>query len=71
VISIAEPIDADTLRMRHEFLSMPDLRVSVDDVVTLLAVQPRHARLILESLALDGFLTRLPDGRYERSTPPR
>lgn len=68
MITVAEPIDADALRIRHEFLSAPDLCVSVDEVVALLGLQPRHALLILESLVWEGFLARLPDGRYARTS---
>jgi len=68
MITVAEPIDADTLRVRHEFLTTPDLHVSVDDIVLLLGVHPRHALLILESLVWQGFLARQPDGRYLRSS---
>jgi hypothetical protein len=67
MIAIAEPIDADALRIRHEFLTMPDLRVSVEWCATLLNVPPRHALQILESLTKDGFLAHAPDGQYIRA----
>jgi predicted transcriptional regulator of viral defense system len=67
MITDAEPIDADALRIRHEFLSAPHLRLSVDDVVAQLHVQPRHAMLLLESLVWEGFLGRTFDGQYIRS----
>lgn len=67
MITVADPIDADTLRIRHEFLTLPDLRVSVDHASTLLNVPARHARLILESLVGEGFLERTPDDHYLRS----
>jgi predicted transcriptional regulator of viral defense system len=68
MITFAEPIDLDALRIRHEFLALPDLRVSVDAVGALLHVTSRHARLILESLVREGFLERGADGQYVRST---
>ena len=68
MIAIADPIDLDALRIRHEFLALPDLRVSVDVAGALLHVTSRHARLILESLASEGFLERGADGQYARST---
>jgi predicted transcriptional regulator of viral defense system len=71
VIQTAPPIDADALRLRHEFLSLPDLCVSVDACAQFLDVPPRHARAILESLVEDGFLQRHGDGRYVRAAPPR
>jgi DNA-binding IclR family transcriptional regulator len=71
VITIAPPIEADALRIRHEFLSLPDLCVSVDACAQFLAVPPRHARAMLDSLVEDGLLRRQGDGRYVRATPPR
>jgi hypothetical protein len=68
MITVAEPIDADTLRIRHEFLSRPDLRVSVDYVATLLGIPLRHAQLILESLVWEAFLVRTSDAQYARPT---
>ena len=72
MITVAEPIDADTLRLRHEFLTLPDLCASVDLCATFLDVPPRHARLILECLVREGFLLRNGDERYVRAPhPPR
>ena len=67
MITFAEPTDRDTLRIRHEFLAVPALRASVDNVATLLAATPRHARTALDSLVLEGFLERAADGQYVRS----
>jgi DNA-binding IclR family transcriptional regulator len=69
MITTADPIDLDALRIRHEFLALPDLRASVDVIAALLHVTARHARLILESLVREGFLERGADGQYAR--PPR
>jgi hypothetical protein len=66
MITAAEPIDADTLRIRHEFLTRADLSVSADDVAEWLDVPLRHAARMLESLVLEGFLGRTPDARYRR-----
>jgi hypothetical protein len=65
MITYAEPIDADTLRIRHEFLTQPDLCVSADVAAGFLGVP--HASLILESLVFERFLARTPDGQYRRS----
>jgi hypothetical protein len=46
MITIAEPIDADALRIRHELLTPPGLRASVDFCVLLLNVPQRHALLV-------------------------
>lgn len=67
MITYAEPIDADTLRIRHEFLSQPDLCVSADVAAGFLGVPLRHALIILESLVFERFLARTANGQYRRS----
>ncbi len=67
MITVAEPIDADTLRIRHEFLTQPDLCVSADVVAALLGVPVWHALVNLESLVFERFLARTADGQYVRS----
>jgi len=67
VITTAEPIDADTLRIRHEFLTQSDLCVSADVAAALLGVPLRHALLILDSLVFERFLSRTADGQYVRA----
>lgn len=69
MITVAEPIDLDALRIRHEFLTVPDLQLSADAAALLLNVSPRHARQALESLALGTFLVQLSDGSYARYDP--
>jgi len=64
MITLAEPIDLDTLRIRHEFISSPAFSASVEKVAAQFHIGSRHARVALESLAAEGFLTRTPDGRY-------
>ena len=71
MVTVAESIDADALRIRHEFLSRPDLRASADSVALLLDISPRHAHLLLESLARDGFLHQEPNGEYVHVTARR
>ena len=66
MIAIAEPIDADALRVRHEFLIVPNLHASADDVAVVLDVSSHHAADVLDSLTRDGFLARAADGRYVR-----
>jgi hypothetical protein len=66
MITLAEPIDLDTLRIRHEYLAVSDLRLSADTVAALLNVSQRHALVALESLVMERFLIRLPDGQYFR-----
>ena len=54
MMTVAEPIDADTRRIRHEFLTLPELRASVDCFALLLNVPMRHALLTLESRSSSG-----------------
>lgn len=68
MIPVADAIDADTLRIRHEFLTLPGLCTSADACAHLLNVSPRHAANILDSLARVGFLRRAHDGAYTRSS---
>ena len=67
MITVAEPIDADVLRVRHQFLANPSLSLSAGDVVTQLHVQPRHAAVMLDALVRESFLSRTGDGRYVRT----
>jgi hypothetical protein len=64
MIAIAEPIDADALRVRNEFLTRPDLHASADAVARIVDVSPRHAAAILESLVHERFLERTAQGEY-------
>ena len=66
MITLAEPIDLDTLRIRHEYLADSEVQHSADTVAALLNVSQRHALVALESLVMERFLVRLPDGRYSR-----
>jgi len=68
MITFADPIDLDALRIRHEFLTLPDLNVSVDTVAALLGVNERHALLTLEALVSEGFLDRTLERQYVRSS---
>jgi hypothetical protein len=66
MIAIADPIDADVLRARNEFLSRPGLHASAAAIAAALDVSPRHAASILDSMAHDGFLERAADEEYAR-----
>jgi DNA-binding IclR family transcriptional regulator len=67
VITVAEPIDADALRIRHEFLSRPGLQATVSELAAGLELRRHHALAALESLVSEGFLARAPDGGYVRA----
>jgi len=67
MIAIAEPIDADALRARNEFLSRPGLHASATVMAAALDVSSRHAAAILGSLVDEGFLERTAEGEFVRS----
>ena len=69
MIALAEPIDLDTLRIRHEFIASPALTASIEGVAEHFQIGPRHARIALESLVVEGFLERTLEGRYVRALP--
>ena len=66
---MASPIDADLLRLRHEYLSAPMLSLTVAQVARLLSIRPDHATVILTSLEEDSWLIRTPTGFYRRREP--
>jgi predicted transcriptional regulator of viral defense system len=69
MIALAGPIDLDTLRIRHEFMSSPALTESIEGVAARFQIASRHARVALESLVVEGFLERTCEGRYVRAQP--
>jgi Mn-dependent DtxR family transcriptional regulator len=68
MITAADSIDRDTLRIRHEFIVVPDRRASVSQIAAVLQIAPRHTLAALESLVTEQFLERTPDGHYVRAT---
>ena len=70
MIAFAEAIDADALRIRHEFLEMPGLVLTVAQTARLYALSTAHAETVLDGLEDDGFLLSAGDGVYRRSMPP-
>jgi DNA-binding IclR family transcriptional regulator len=71
MIVAANPTDQDALRLRHEFLEMPGLNVSVPQVARMLGLRHEHAAAILAALASERFLTQTPTGSYQRASAPR
>jgi predicted transcriptional regulator of viral defense system len=69
MIALAEPIDLDTLRIRHEFIASPALAASIEGVAARFQIGSRHARVALESMVVEGFLERTREGRYVRAMP--
>jgi predicted transcriptional regulator of viral defense system len=69
MIAMAAPIEADSLRLRHEFLVAPALCLTVAQTARLLAVHQSRAAAILDELEQEGWLIRLATGRYRRPQP--
>lgn len=69
MIVTAAPIDADLLRLRHEFLCMPGLCLSVPQAARLIGVRLEHATNILTTLEAEGFLMQMADGTFRRPNP--
>jgi predicted transcriptional regulator of viral defense system len=66
MITTASPVDADLLRLRHEYISAPKLCLTVAQVARLLSVRIDHATAILTTLEEESWLTRTPTGLYRR-----
>jgi hypothetical protein len=69
MIAVSTPIDADTLRIRHEFLTMPGMCLAIPQAARLLGVSLNHAAEMLDVLEEEGFLIHTPDGHYRRAQP--
>lgn len=67
MIVAANPTDLDALRLRHEFLEMPGLTISVPQAARMLGLRSEHAAAILDTLAREKFLTQTPSGSYQRA----
>ena len=68
MIAAAGPTDLDALRLRHEFLEMPGLTISVPQAARLLGLRSEHAAAILDTLAREEFLMLTPAGSYQRAS---
>jgi hypothetical protein len=55
-------------RLRAEFVEMPDLRLSSEQVERLCGVEHTMCQSILDALVDAKFLCRKPDGIYARLT---
>jgi predicted transcriptional regulator of viral defense system len=69
MITVTDAIAADALRIRHEFVEMPALRLTVAQAARLLEIRSERAAATLEALEEDGFLMRTPSGVYRRAQP--
>lgn len=69
MIAFASAIDADVLRIRHEFLDMPGLVLTVAQTARLYSLSTAHAKMMLDTLEAEGFLFSVADS-YRRAAPP-
>ena len=69
MVEMASPVDADLLRLRHEFLSQRPLSLTAAQVARLLSLRLDHALEILSTLVQDGWLIRSPSGQYRLPHP--
>jgi hypothetical protein len=68
MIAIAGAIDADVLRIRHEFLDMPGLVLTAAQTARLYSLSTTHAKTMLDTLEAERFLVSAA-GSYRRATP--
>ncbi len=54
--ALANPINADALRLRHEFTDLPGLRLTIAQVARLLGISVARATDVVQALMQDGFL---------------
>ena len=66
---MADRLDTDSARLRQEFLAMPALCLTVEQVARLLNVPVAGASQLLAALEHDGFLIRTPSRRYRLAEP--
>jgi predicted transcriptional regulator of viral defense system len=69
MITMGQAVDADLLRLRHEFLELPALVLTAPQVARLLDVRVEQAAAILATLEDEGWLIRSSAGAYCRSEP--
>jgi hypothetical protein len=55
-------------RLRAEFLEMPGLRLTAEQVHRLCGVEQKTCRAVLDALVSEKFLCEKPDGTYARLT---
>jgi hypothetical protein len=69
MVVLGDAIDADVLRIRHEFLDMPGLVLTVAQTARLYDLSAAHAKELLDVLQDDGFLIGGSTGAYRRPSP--
>ena len=71
MIATGSAIDADLLRLRHEFLCKPALALTVSEVAQLFGLRAEHAAAMLTTLEEEGWLMRSPASAYCRRSRSR
>jgi DNA-binding IclR family transcriptional regulator len=66
---IGRQIKSDRDRLHHEFVSMPALCLTVEQVARLLDVPVATASQLLTGLERDGLLIRTASARYRLAEP--
>lgn len=64
MVAMAPPVEAASLRLRHEFRSAPTLSLTVAQVARFLDIQRDHAAAILDTFIDEGWLVRAAEGQY-------
>ena len=69
MMTVSLPIDADAVRIRHEFVALPGMCLAVRQAARLLGVSSDRATDMLDALEDEGFLIHTADGQYRRAEP--
>jgi len=67
MITLADPIDLDALRLRNAFLELPGLIVTPAQTARLLDVRLERAVALLANLEREDFLAGTGNGSYRRA----
>ena len=67
----AQTLDAITQRVHAEFMEMPDLRLTRQQVQRLCGVEESACQTVLDALVESKFLSQKPGGVYARLTDDR
>jgi hypothetical protein len=67
-MTVMKTIDDLLSRLRAEFVEMPGLRLTPEQVQRLCGIEHTICRFVLASLVDERFLCLKPDGRYARLT---
>jgi hypothetical protein len=66
MLRLMRPVDADLLRLRSEFCTMPGLCPTAAQTARLLSMPQPQVTALLDALVGEGFLVRTVGGIYRR-----